>query len=370
MKNSGSRKPMSSSILRRYAAAPPQAPKTLRGSAQAGPSCSSRPRSTAVPALVTANPQLSIRFRSSKNSILLAKLPARGKSVLAVWISSSQRSSASVSLFSSTIHSPRARGEWIVLLNNDTEADERWLEEIHTASTDFPRAGSFASKMLFFEDRKRIDNCGFAVTRAGTAVDLGRDEQDGPAWAEPRRVFGACGGATAYLRRMLDHIRFLDPEFFITLEDLDLSFRGQLQGYECVFLPRAIVYHRLGATRKKNPAQDVFFSQRNIELAYLKNMPFRMILGSLPHRLVYELGGAAYFTRLGVGTAFFRAKLDALRRLPSLLRQRQEVQRRRTLTNGQLRSMLLRYRVWSKWRKFSSAWRPASGAAAGRGAAS
>jgi GT2 family glycosyltransferase len=264
----------------------------------------------------------------------------------------------------------RARGEWIVLLNNDTEADERWLEEIHTASTDFPRAGSFASKMLFFEDRKRIDNCGFAVTRAGTAVDLGRDEQDGPAWAEPRRVFGACGGAAAYRRRMLDDIGFLDPEFFMTFEDLDLSFRGQLQGYECVFLPRAIVYHRLGATRKKNPAQDVFFSQRNIELAYLKNMPFRMILGSLPHRLVYELGGAAYFTRLGVGTAFFRAKLDALRRLPSLLRQRQEVQRRRTLTNGQLRSMLLRYRVWSKWRKFSSAWRPASGAAAGRGAAS
>ena len=264
----------------------------------------------------------------------------------------------------------RARGEWIVLLNNDTEADERWLEEIHTASTDFPRAGSFASKMLFFEDRKRIDNCGFAVTRAGTAVDLGRDEQDGPAWAEPRRVFGACGGAAAYRRRMLDDIGFLDPEFFMTFEDLDLSFRGQLQGYECVFLPRAIVYHRLGATRKKNPAQDVFFSQRNIELAYLKNMPFRMILGSLPHRLVYELGGAAYFTRLGVGTAFFRAKLDALRRLPSLLRQRQEVQRRRTLTNGQLRSMLLRYRVWSKWRKFSSAWRPVSGAASGHGAAS
>jgi len=251
----------------------------------------------------------------------------------------------------------QARGEWIVLLNNDTEADEHWLEEIHKASRDFPRAGSFASKMLFFDDRKRIDNCGFAVTKAGTAVDLGRDEQDGPAWAEPRNVFGACGGAAAYRRSMLEDIGFLDPEFFMTFEDLDLSFRGQLQGYECVFMPRAIVYHRLGATRKKNPAQDVFFSQRNIELAYLKNMPLGMILASLAHRLVYELGGAVYFTKLGVGTAFFKAKMDAIRRLPSVLRKRQELQRRRILTTKQLRSMLLPYRLWSKWKKFSSAWR-------------
>jgi GT2 family glycosyltransferase len=156
---------------------------------------------------------------------------------------------------------------------------------------------------------------------------------------------------------MLADIGFLDPEFFMTFEDLDLSFRGQLRGYECVFIPRAIVYHRLGATRKKNPAQDVFFSQRNIELAYLKNMPLGLILGSLLHRLAYELGGAAYFTKLGVGTAFFKAKIDAIRRLPSVLRKRAELQRRRILTNEQLRALLLRYRVCSKWKKFSSAWR-------------
>ena len=260
----------------------------------------------------------------------------------------------------------QARGELIVLLNNDTETDPHWLEEIHKASQDFPRAGSFASKMLLFDDRQRIDNCGFAVTKAGTTVDLGRDEPDGPAWADPRKVFGACGGAAAYRRSMLDDIGFLDPEFFMTFEDLDLSFRGQLQEYDCVFIPRAIVYHRLGATRKKNTAQDAFFSQRNIELAYLKNMPLGMILGSLPQRLAYELGGAAYFTRLGVGTAFFKAKLDTLRRLPSMLRKRKEIQRRRTLTNEQLRSMLLRYRLWSKWKKFASAWRVSSPSAASK----
>ena len=192
-----------------------------------------------------------------------------------------------------------------------------------------------------------------------TAVDLGRDEQDvGQSGRNLRKVTLALGGAAAYRRSMLEDIGFLDPDFFMTFEDLDISFRGQLQwGYECVFIPaRDCLSPPWHATRKKNPAQDVFFSQRNIELAYLKNMPLGMILNSLPHRLVYEFGGAAYFTKLGVGTAFFKAKMDAIRRLPSLLRKRKELQKRRTLTNQQLRSMLLHYRLRPKWKKFSSAW--------------
>ena len=58
----------------------------------------------------------------------------------------------------------QACGELIVLLNNDTEVDPRWLEEIHKARRDYPAAGSFASKMLYFDERNRIDNCGFGLT--------------------------------------------------------------------------------------------------------------------------------------------------------------------------------------------------------------
>ena len=250
----------------------------------------------------------------------------------------------------------QARGELIVLLNNDTETDPHWLEEIHKASLDFPRAGSFASKMLYFDDRRRIENCGFGMTAAGMTVDFGRDELDGPAWSAPRKVFGACGGAVAYRRSMLEEIGFLDPDFFVIYEDVDLGFRAQLMGYECSFIPSAIVYHRLGATRKKNSAHHVFYSQRNIELAYLKNMPLGLMLGSLPQRIFFELGGAAYFVKQGVGTAFLKAKIDAFRRLPALLRSRRELQTKRRLTNDQLRSILLKRQLRWIWKKFSTAW--------------
>lgn len=253
----------------------------------------------------------------------------------------------------------QAQGDVIVLLNNDTEADPHWLEEIHKAALEFPRAGTFASKMLYFDERNRIDNCGFGLTSAGLSVDYGRGEQDGPAWAEPRKVFGACAGAAAYRRTMLERVGFLDADFFTFYEDLDLSFRAQLLGYECVFVPSAIVYHRFRATMNKYPARQVFLTQRNIEFVYVKNLPLGLMLRSIPQRLMYELGGAAYFFKVGVGTAFLRGKIDALRQLPVVLRKRQRIQRKKTLTNAQLRSALQNGWFRSKWKKLVSAWRGA-----------
>ena len=153
----------------------------------------------------------------------------------------------------------------------------------------------------------------------------------GTEWAVSRKVFGGCGGAVAYRRHMLEEIGFLDTDFFIFFEDVDLSFRAQLRGHQCIFLPQAIVYHRYRATTKKGPA--VFCSQRNIELVYLKNMPMGLIFRSLPQRLMYEVGAAIYFTKSGSGRAFLRGKLDVLRHLPSTLRKRKEIQSRKTVSS-------------------------------------
>jgi GT2 family glycosyltransferase len=257
----------------------------------------------------------------------------------------------------------RASGEIIVLLNNDTEADKHWLEQLHKAALDFPDVGSFACKMLYFNDRQRIENCGFGLTAAGMTVDLGRDVLDGPAWVEPRNVFGACGGAAAYRRSMIENVGFLDPDFFMYYEDVDFGFRGQLQGEKCVLIPSAIVYHRLGATANKYPGHRVFLSQRNIEFVYLKNMPLGLMLRSLPQRFLYELGGAVYFAKTGTGIAFFKAKMEVIRQLPSVLRKRSALQKKKSLSDVTLRSMMRNDWLGTKWKRFWSAWRDSSRAA-------
>lgn len=248
-----------------------------------------------------------------------------------------------------------ASGEWIVLLNNDTEAETKWLEEIWKAGLQNSDAGAIASKMLFFDQRSCIDNCGFKVTRAGTTIDVGRGELDGLQWSKPCSVFGPSGGAAAYRREMLRNIGFFDEELFIIFEDVDLAFRMQLRGFTCIFAPGAIVYHRYRQSLGKNPAGPVYFSQRNIELVYFKNMPASLMALYLPARFLYEVGSAIYFFRLGAGMTFVKAKLAALRNLPSSLRKRRVIQKSRVVSNSELKALLANSGLKTKWKKF---WAP------------
>jgi GT2 family glycosyltransferase len=249
----------------------------------------------------------------------------------------------------------QASGEIIVLLNNDTEADLDWLQRIYAATQAYPEAGSFASKMMYFDQRNKVENCGFDLGIAATTVDVGRDELDGPARSQPRKVFGACAGAGAYRRTMLEEIGFLDADFFSIYEDVDLSFRAQLRGYDCVYLPDAIVYHRYRSTLSKTPHRQVFYSQRNIEFVYLKNLPLGLMLRSLPQRLIYEVGAAIYFSRQGSASSFLQAKFDVLRHLPSLLRKRRDIQKNRSRTTSQMRAIMRTGTLSNKWRKLRTA---------------
>jgi len=248
----------------------------------------------------------------------------------------------------------------VILLNNDTEAHPLWLEELHKASDVYQGAGTFASKMMMFDERNRIENCGFSMSTIGFSTDLGRGEVDSPAWSEPRRVFGACAGAAAYRRSMLEDVGFLDDDFFMTSEDVDLSFRAQLRGYECWMIPGAVVYHRFRATMSNFPARQTFFTQRNSEFVYLKNMPAGLLLCFLPARVLYELGATLYSLKVGSGGAFLKAKVDALRQLQAVLRKRKQIQKRRTITNGELWSRMQGRWFGSKWKKMLSAWRETS----------
>jgi hypothetical protein len=248
-----------------------------------------------------------------------------------------------------------SRGELVALLNNDTEVHPAWLAALERASNQYPEAGSFASKMLCFEQRDHIDNCGFLLSRGGFSFELGRGDADGPEYSRDRSVFGACGGAVAYRRGMLEEIGFLDPDFFLGQEDFDLSFRAQLAGYRCMFIFDAIVYHRITATMTKFPARLAFFSQRNAEFAYIKSMPFTLMLRYLPERLVYWLGSALFFTRMGVGGAFLKSKFAVLRHLPTLLRKRAEIKRTRRLSPRELNALMRGGWFSARWKRFISA---------------
>ncbi len=233
-------------------------------------------------------------------------------------------------------------GEVIVLLNNDTEADSAWLEELHKALHAHPEAGMAASKLLLFDRRGVIHSAGDVYRRDGVPGNRGVWEEDRGQYDHDRWVFSPCAAAAAYRRRMLDDIGLLDEDFVGYCEDVDLGFRAQLAGYSCIFVPTAIVYHKLSATGAGPVAS--YYCGRNFISVIVKNMPASLLRKYWPRivlaQLRYALESLRHL-REPAARARLAGQIAALGQLRRMLRKRRVVQGSRRVPDRQVEALLL-----------------------------
>lgn len=232
-----------------------------------------------------------------------------------------------------------SEGEYVALVNNDTRASETWMEGLVRTMLEDSCIGICASKLLL-DSLGKLNSAGDGITTAGVGFNrgLGRDAGFYNAM-EP--VFGGCGAAVLYRRRMLEEIGFLDEDFFLYDEDTDMNFRAQLAGWKCVYVPEAVVYHKGNATSVRLSDLHVYYHARNLEFVWIKNMPTALMLRFAHHKLVQEIGSFCYLClRHAKWAPFFKAKRDAIRMLPGMWEKRGEIQRKRRVPNRYLKKML------------------------------
>jgi GT2 family glycosyltransferase len=234
-----------------------------------------------------------------------------------------------------------AQGTPVVLLNNDTEADPRWLAEVVAAFERHPEAGIVASKMLLFDRRDIFHTAGDFYRVDGIPGNRGVWQRDTGQYDREEYVFSACGGSTAYRKTMLDQVGLLDEDFFFSCEDLDLAWRAQLAGWRCVYAPRAVVYHKLSATGGGVTAS--FYDGRNFIYLLAKDYPDDLWRAHWRAILRAQLRIASEALRAWRGAearARLRGQLMGLLSVPRLLRKRRAVQRSRTVAQSYLESIL------------------------------
>ena len=232
------------------------------------------------------------------------------------------------------------RGEFLALLNNDTEAEPAWLAEVVAAFERHPAAGLIASKMLLFDRRNMFHTAGDVFKRDGTPGNRGVWQADEGQFAEGP-VFSANGGSAAYRRAMLDQIGLLDEDFFFSCEDVDLAWRAQLAGWQTIYAPRAVVYHKLAATGGGATAS--FYDGRNFIYLLVKDVPdcvwrrhwLRILRGQL--RIT---GDALRAWRGAAARARLRGQLAGLAGLPKMLAKRRTVQASRKISDSAVEALL------------------------------
>lgn len=234
-----------------------------------------------------------------------------------------------------------AQGAYIALLNNDTEVEPDWAEQVLTAFADHPDAGIVASKMLLFDQRDRFHTAGDFFTIDGVAGNRGAWDKDNGQFDRGEFVFSACGGSAAYRKSMLREIGKLDDDFFFLLEDIDLAWRAQLAGYKVWYEPRAVVYHHLSATGGGVTAS--YHAGRNGIWLIVKNMPsslLRKYAGQILARQLASLWEAARAWRGREARARLRGMMAGALSIRGALVKRKRIQAAKRVADDYIDSML------------------------------
>jgi len=172
-----------------------------------------------------------------------------------------------------------AKGKYILILNNDIELDKNCLMELYkNFQNSNQKTGMWATKILNFYNRNIIDSVGLIVYPDGMSRGQGRLEEDQGQFDSINEVCFPSGCAGLYKKEMLDEIGFFDEDFEFYVEDSDLGFRARLAGWNCIFVPKAIVYHMYSATAGEYSRQKAFLVERNRLWLTIKNFPLPLLI--------------------------------------------------------------------------------------------
>jgi GT2 family glycosyltransferase len=228
-----------------------------------------------------------------------------------------------------------ARGELLLLLNNDAFAEPGFAAALIEALDVYPEAGAASAVLTFEHQPDLIASAGIRVRRDGLALDLwaGRPVAELP--AEPQPIMGPSGGAALYRRALLEDVGLMEPGYFNYLEDVDLAWRALLRGWRSVVVPRARARHVYSATAGQGSSFKQRLLGRNRVRTIVRCVPGPLLRGCLPAILSYDLLAATY----GLAArqpAMLAGRLAALAGLPELLRQRRAIQARRRVSIDQI----------------------------------
>lgn len=141
-----------------------------------------------------------------------------------------------------------AKGEFIVLLNNDTEVTSGWLDALIDGFERFDQVGLVGSRLLYPDGR--LQDAGGIIWKSGDPWNYGNGQNPwDPRFSYARQVDYLSGAALMTTKKIWDEVgglsNYLKPMYF---EDTDLSFKIRDAGYKTYFIPHSTIYHFEGIT--------------------------------------------------------------------------------------------------------------------------
>ena len=141
-----------------------------------------------------------------------------------------------------------AVGDYVVVLNNDVQVTDSWLDHLIAVLAAAPDIGAAGPKIIY--PNGRLQEAGVVINRDATSTLVGVAEQsDLPAYNYLREIDYCSGACLMFKKTFFDELGGFDPEFAPSYcEDVDLCLKIRQRGLKIVYVPESVIIHHLSAT--------------------------------------------------------------------------------------------------------------------------
>lgn len=169
-------------------------------------------------------------------------------------------------------HALNRGAECIVLLNNDTTVEPNFLRAFVGAAISNRDFDIFGPKIVFDYDPNIIWAAGSHIDwQRGICIQNGYRELDRGQYDTNAEVNALTGCAVMISRKAFETVGFLDSRFFVYYEETDWCARATKAGFRILYVPAAVVRHKVSATIGASSHAITFYMVRNNLLFVTKN---------------------------------------------------------------------------------------------------
>lgn len=224
-------------------------------------------------------------------------------------------------------------GKYAATFNNDVFVEDGYFQKFVTFLDKNPKIALAQGKLISYFNHEIIDSAGETMDEYGNPITIGAGQNANENFNEVCEVLSVSGSCSMIRKSIADKIGYFDDDYGIGYEDLDLALRVWMKGYKVVYFPKALAFHKRGATDLSPMVRAIvrWHFNKNRIATIIKNYPTSFILKNLPVTfLIYVFAGIWEIVFKGnfkLGITRFTSILWVLDHFPVILRKRAIAQR-------------------------------------------
>jgi len=228
-----------------------------------------------------------------------------------------------------------AKGEFLIILNPDTIVDSNWINELIQAYEKFGE-GFYQPKILATTDHKILLSTGnetnifgFGYSRSKGITDVGQFNEN--------EIVGCASGTCLFASaKIFKKIGMFDSFLFAYHDDLEICWRGLLQGIKSYYVAKSIIYHPIEGYSFKWSKLKFYLLERNRKYCILTHYSRKTLLKMIPALILVDLAVYVFYIKKRMTLQKIKADLSIIKNLSIINKQYLQIQKERSVQDNEI----------------------------------